>query len=200
MLKNNLSVYCIKYAESVLSENMIFDGGSAENKIPISFAIYLIKSGDKNILVDVGCNTMPGFYMEKFYSPIFVLRKTGLSADDITDVIITHSHHDHIEAVKHFKKAVIHITETEYINGKNYIPDNFNVNVLSGEYNIVPQVKVIECGGHSIGSSIVEIKMQDTIHILAGDECYTNANLEKKICTGSFYTYPQMRKQPQREI
>ena len=29
--------------------------------------------------------------------------------------------------------------------------------------------------------------MQDTIHILAGDECYTNVNIDKKICTGTFY-------------
>lgn len=100
MVKKKLSVYCIKYAESVLSENMIFDGGCAEKYIPISFAIYLIKIGDRNIIVDAGCDTMPGFDMKNFCSPAFVLRQVGLCTNDITDVIITHSHHDHNEIIK----------------------------------------------------------------------------------------------------
>jgi len=184
---NTLSVYCIKYAESDLLEDMVFDGGSNKNHIPISFAIYLIKCGDRNILVDAGCDTMPGFKMRKYYSPVFVLRQVGLSANEITDVIITHAHHDHIEAIKHFKNAIVHITEEEYLNGKKYIPDNTTVNVFEQEYQIMPQVKIIKCGGHSVGSAIVEIVGNDTTHILSGDECYTNANIDKKLCTGSFF-------------
>lgn len=187
MLENKLSAYCLKYAESVLSENMVFDGGSKDIQIPISFAIYLIKIGHRNILVDAGCNTMPEFEMRKFYSPVFVLRQTDLSAEDITDVIITHAHHDHIEAVKYFENAVIHISRTEYESGKKYIPDNFKLNIFKDKCIINSQVKIIEWGGHSAGSSIVEIKIGDIIHILAGDECYTNANIENKICTGTFY-------------
>ena len=49
------------------------------------------------------------------------------------------------------------------------------------------KIKIIEWGGHSIGSSIVEINTGNAIHIFAGDECYINANIENKICTGSFY-------------
>ena len=187
MTEKELKIYCIKYAESVLPESMFFDGGNTEKTIPISFAVYLIKTGDKNILVDAGCDTMPGFDMKKFYSPAFVLRQSGLLADDITDVIITHSHHDHIEAVKHFRNATIHISKSEYKNGRKYIPEGFNVSTFEKEYCFSPQIKVVECGGHSIGSAIVEIKTDDFIHIFAGDECYTNVNIEKGICTGSYF-------------
>lgn len=120
MSNNNLSVYCLKYAESMLPESMVFDGGNLTKQIPITFSVYLIKTEDKNILVDVGCDTMPGFVMKRYYSPAFLLRKIELSAEDITDVIITHSHHDHIEAVKHFRNAVIHISKSEYENAGNY--------------------------------------------------------------------------------
>lgn len=187
MIESNLSVYCLKYAESVLSENMILDGGCAEKYIPISFGIYLIKIEDRNILVDAGCNTMPDFDMKHFYSPAFVLRYADICAKDITDVIITHAHHDHIEAIKYFRNATIHITEKEFETGKGYIPDEFKVNIFSGEYNVTPRINVIEVGGHSSGSSIVEIKTEDCIHILAGDECYTNANIANGICTGSYF-------------
>ncbi len=182
----SIKVYCIKYAESNLPESMVFDGGSTEKHIPISFAVYLIKCGDKNILIDAGCDTLTSFKMEKFYSPAFVLRQFGLSSNEITDVIITHSHRDHIEAVKHFNNAVIHISNLEYENGKKYIPDNFKTSRFENSFFLTPEIKVIKFDGHSKGSAIVEIKLKDTIHIFAGDECYTNANIENKICTGAF--------------
>lgn len=186
MENSSLSLYCLKYAESVLPEIMAFKGGSKEKQIPISFAFYLIKTKDKNILVDVGCDTMPDFDMKKFYSPAFVLRQFGLSAEDITDVIITHAHHDHIEAINYFKNAVVHISSSEYEDGKKYIPDNMPVNIFKENYIIDRQIKIIKWGGHSVGSAIVEITAKDAIHILAGDECYINDCLTNKIPTGTY--------------
>lgn len=186
-LEPSVSLYCLKYAESVLSENMAFFDGAKEKMIPISFAIYLINTEDKNILVDAGCDTMPGFDMKKYYSPAFVLRQAGFSADEITDVIITHAHHDHIEALKHFKNAIVYITEGEYSNKKNYISNDITVNVFKDENIINQQIKVIKCGGHSVGSAIVEITSGDEIHILAGDECYVNECLTRKTPTGTYH-------------
>lgn len=188
---NECVLYSLKYAESLLAENLIFDGGNSENQIPISFAIYLIKNGDRNILVDTGCNNITGFKMNKFYSPAFVLRQVGLSAEDITDVIITHAHHDHIEAVNYFNNATVYISQQEYEIGKHYISDNIKVNVFENEYIINPQINIIEWCGHTKGSAIVEIKTDSLTHIIAGDECYTNENVDKKICTGLFFDKEQ---------
>lgn len=45
MLENKLSVYCVKYAESILSENMVYDGGSKDKQIPIiEYAVSQIGS------------------------------------------------------------------------------------------------------------------------------------------------------------
>ncbi len=178
-------VYCLKYAESVLTENMVFFGGSKEKEIPISFAIYLIKTEDKNILIDSGCDTMPGFVMKDFYSPAIVLNQAGLSAKEITDVILTHAHHDHIEAINHFTNAVVHITTEAYSKGKKYISEKMQVHIFDEEYIIDPQIKVIKVGGHTTGSAIVEMTCGDITHVFAGDECYTNDNIIKKIPTGS---------------
>lgn len=182
-----MKIDCLKYAQSVLPESMVFDGGSAKTKIPISFAIYLIQMGDRKILIDAGCDTMPGFQMEDFSFPAAILGQIGIACEEITDVIITHAHHDHIEAVKHFQNAVVHITKTEYDAGKQYIPQCMNVNIFCEEMVIAPQLKVIEWGGHEKGSAIVEVKTEGKTHIFAGDECYTNANIRNKRCTGAFY-------------
>ena len=182
---NNISLYCLKYAETTLPESMIFNGGEKSKKLPITFSVYLIKLNDRNILVDAGCDTMPGFVMKEHYSPSFAVREADITADEITDVIITHSHHDHIEAIKHFKNAVVHITKSEYERGKRFIPDGFTVSAFENELELTPQIKIIEWGGHSYGSSVVEIKTDTVTHVLAGDECYTSWNIQNKIGTGA---------------
>ncbi len=185
MTENKIQVYCLKYAESVFAENFIFEGGNPDKFAPISFCIYLIKSNEKYILVDAGCDTITGFKMKGFYSPAFVLRQIGFCADDITDVVITHADFDHIEAVRHFKNAIVHISKDEYERGKKYLSENKKINIFENEYDLDSQIKIIVCGGHSKGSSIVQIITDDLIHILAGDECYTSENIIKKIPTGS---------------
>lgn len=180
-----MEILPLKYAESTLPESMIFSGSTSDKKYNIVFLIYLIKNGDRLILVDAGCETMPGFVMRDFIGPVAALRNIGISADEITDVIITHSHHDHIECVKYFKNATIHIQKDEYELGKSYIPEGFNANLFSEEFIICEVIKIIKIGGHSPGSCIVEIKADDKLYVISGDECYLRKCLTDKIPTGS---------------
>lgn len=192
-MKKDLSLYCLKYAESVLPESMVFCGGNSDKNLPISFAVYLIKTENRNILVDAGCDTMPGFDMKKFYSPSFVLREVGLNSDDITDVVITHAHHDHIEGIKHFRNATVHITKEEYEGGKKYIMENAKINIIDNEYKIADEIKMLKIGGHSAGSAIVEIAYNNIIYVIAGDECYSDKCITQKITTGAYYNFDKSR-------
>lgn len=175
----------IEYAKSVLPENMIFSGGDKEKNHEIVFKIYLIKNKDKLILVDAGCETMPGFVMRDFTGPLKALENINILPSQITDVVITHSHHDHIECVKYFENAVIHIQKDEYESGKRYIPDNFTVNTFQNEYTVCENIKIVKIGGHSIGSCVVEIKEDNKTYVISGDECYLKECLVNKIPTGS---------------
>ena len=120
----------IEYGKSVLPESMIFQNG-AENKFrPIVFMIYLIKAENRLILADAGCVPMPGFDMHNFIGPIKALEKLNIAPSDITDVIITHAHHDHIECVKYFENARIYIQCDEYESGKNYFAASADVRLF----------------------------------------------------------------------
>ena len=180
-----MKVIPVKYAESVLPKSMIFKNGDEHKVRPISFKVYLIETEGHTILVDAGCETMPGFDMRNFIGPIKALESINVRSEDITDVIITHSHHDHIECVKYFNKAIIHIEREEYKPGEEYIPDNFKVNIFNDEFTICENVRIIKIGGHSAGSCIVEVKKDNVTYIISGDECYLRECLEKKIPTGS---------------
>ena len=181
------SVTAIKYGESFLSESAVFQGGASNKYLPISFIIYLIKTDSHTILVAAGCDTMPGFEMKNYYRPVDVLAKHGVSAEEITDVVITHAHHDHIEAVHYFKNAIIYIQQEEYDQGKKYIPEDFAVNCFSDSFMVDDCVNIIKIGGHSIGSSIVTFEKDGKEHVIVGDECYKRVCLERKIPTGSSY-------------
>ena len=180
-----LEIIPIEYGKSVLPESMIFQGGAEDKFRPIVFMVYLIKTENKQILVDAGCETMPGFDMRDFIGPVKALEKMNIKPEDITDVIITHAHHDHIECVSRFKNAVIYIQRDEYESGKGYFAEGMSINLFSDEVQICSCVKAVKIGGHSMGSCIVEITDDDNKYVIAGDECYLRECLDKKIPTGS---------------
>ena len=184
--REELALYCVKYGESVLPENTVFPDGREDRSVPITFCIYCIRTAGRNILVDAGCDTMPGFVMKDFRSPALALQDIGVLAEEVTDVVITHAHHDHIEALKHFCNAAVHISKAAWEKGKKYIPEDFSVALFEKEHQLAPQIRVLEWGGHAKGSSIVEVTFGEMIHVLAGDECYTAANIQQKRPTGTF--------------
>ena len=180
-----MKIIALKYGESVFEEMHIFKGGSPEVLLPISFVFYLIETGDKKILVDVGCDDGAGFEMSIFQKPVHILENYGLAATDITDVVITHAHHDHIAAIQPYCNATIHIQETEYQYGKDYIPATSNVHRFEDEFLLTSNIIIKKIGGHTDGSSIVLCHTKDRDYVLCGDECYIKACLDKQIPTGS---------------
>ena len=188
-----LEIIPIEYGKSVLPESMIFQGGAGNIVRPIVFMIYLVKTQNRLILADAGCVTMPGFDMSDYVGPIEALKKLDICPEDITDVIITHAHHDHIECVSSFKNALIYIQSDEYESGKHYFAEGMNVKLFDDEAQICPNVKAVKIGGHSKGSCIVEITDDEKKYIIAGDECYLRECLDKKIATGSSYCLDKSR-------
>lgn len=182
-----LEIIPIEYGKSVLPASMIFQGGAEDKFHPIVFMIYLIKTQNRLILADAGCETMPGFDMHDFIGPVKALEKLDIKPEDITDVIITHAHHDHIECVSKFKNAVIYIQRDEYESGKGYFAEDMNRKLFDNEMQICSGVKAVKIGGHSKGSCIVEITDNGKKYIIAGDECYLRECLDKRIPTGTSY-------------
>ena len=172
----------IKYADSRLPDRMAFAGGRGDCFHPIVFVIYCIRVGQRLILVDPGCDALPGFEMKNFIAPVEALAQKGITPDSVTDIIITHAHHDHIDAVRHFPGSVIHIQKEEYAAGRQYIPHTYPVD----EHTVVADcVNVLRIGGHTCGSSIVTLSSSESTWVLCGDECYLRANLERSIPIGT---------------
>ncbi len=175
----------IHYGDTTLPESSILPGGDPHRAVPIIFSVFLVQTEKKRILVDAGCETMPGFVMHNFTTPMAVLREHGVAAEEITDVVITHAHHDHVECVKYFPRATVHIQEDEYRIGSEYLKENTIVRPFAESVVVDEGVTAIRVGGHSVGSCVVECEWNGRIHVLCGDECYTFSNLKQRIPTAS---------------
>ena len=175
----------VRYARSTLEESNVLAGGDPEKKLPISFVMYDITVDGRHILVDPGCDTMPGFAMEDYVLPLDALKQVGITPDMVSDVIITHAHHDHIDCVRNFPNSVIHIQQEEALAGKKYLENNRRVEPFEESVTVAGCVRVRKIGGHSVGSCVVELDREGLTWVIAGDECYSYDCLNRQIPTGS---------------
>lgn len=173
------------YGRTTLPESWVFAGGDRETKLPIILSVFLIVTERKRILVDAGCETMPGFELRDFRTPMEALRDLGVAPESITDLVLTHAHHDHIECAKYFSNAVVYIQEKEAAAGGKYLQECKKVQTFDQRLVIDDGVVAVCIGGHAKGSSVVECSLQDEVIVLAGDECYTSYNLNHRVPTAS---------------
>ena len=175
----------IKYADSLLPESWVFDGGDKQKMLPIIFSAFLVIADGRRILVDAGCEAMPGFAMQNHITPMAALQQHGYDVTDITDVVITHADHDHIECVKYFPHAAVHIQRDELERGREYLKDNADVRPFDNAYLLTDGLIIRKIGGHTVGSSVVECYKDGTIYVLCGDECYSRYNLTNRMPTAT---------------
>lgn len=85
--------------------------------IETNFNAFLIKSGGKNILIDAGAGTLFGPVAGNLSK---ALAEIGVMNDDISNIVATHLHPDHIGGMiseagnKVFENAALTLTQGEY--------------------------------------------------------------------------------------
>ncbi len=182
----------------------LLTGADKTRRIDLQMMIWLIKSPGKNILVDTGCyheNVVKGKGIQNLIKASDAIAKLGLSATDITDVIITHMHWDHADGMDLFPNAKIWIQKDEYsyytgaawqAGGKSggIEPDDVltlvklntahKVNLVDGDdREIIDGIKVYTGGRHTYASQYVSVRTASGTVVIASDNMYLYENLEK---------------------
>lgn len=171
--------------------------------MPLSFFIWLLRSGNRVIAVDTGFAEAEAAARgrETLLSVETALTALGVARDQVEDVILTHLHWDHAGRHDLFPMARVHVQahEMAYCTGpcmchaalrKPYDPASVaalvkrvhagHVQFHNGTAEIAPGVHVHLVGGHTRGLQIVTVETRRGRLVLASDAVhyYANAELE----------------------
>lgn len=105
------------------------------NRIQLTTRLLLIQNGDKNILIDTGIGDYHGKKFDERFAVVSeasplerAFEKVGLTADKITDLIVSHLHFDHVGGIGKLennilvpvmKNAILHLHQAHYEYSQN---------------------------------------------------------------------------------
>jgi glyoxylase-like metal-dependent hydrolase (beta-lactamase superfamily II) len=118
--QNVYEVYAIEYAKdssrTPLSDVAI--GAQSKDSVTFSYYVWYLKGDNgRRILVDTGFlddSTRATESFSYYQRPDRALERINVNADDITDVIITHPHWDHIDGLDLFAKATVWMQKNDF--------------------------------------------------------------------------------------
>jgi glyoxylase-like metal-dependent hydrolase (beta-lactamase superfamily II) len=158
------------------------------DNIPSPFIAMLLQSGDKKILIDTGIGFSDKPVSFRGNTLVFkgglnrLLDQENIKKDEITDVVITHFHPDHVGGIfgddsqLNFPNATFHVHETEWnywhsaesdhqpelfkiFIEKNIKPlKKVNLQIFNGEHaDLAPGIRALEAFGHTPGHITLDI-------------------------------------------
>lgn len=170
------------------------------NPVEMSVDAFLFEMDDKLVLVDTGAGEMfgPGVGGKLLKS----LQAAGFNADDVTDILLTHAHSDHIGGLIHngkivFPNAVVHVGKPDidfFMDRKNAEKSGYNVQFFDQAiqalkpYNdagkidtfdktteILPGVTASLHPGHTPGSAFYTLESKGQALTFVGDIIHVQA-------------------------
>ena len=177
------------------------------NRIRLSTRHLLLESENKKMIIDTGMGDKWDNKLKKIYavdeklSMKSALKKKGLKAEDITDVIITHLHFDHTggsTVLKNKKLEPAFPNAKYYVQKQNYnwavkpsdrdkgsyLKENFiplfEEGVLSftiGNAKLDDEIEFIVINGHTFGQQMVKISNGSETFLFCGDLIPTSSHI-----------------------
>lgn len=166
-------VYALKIEESgtTLAKDIAV-GATAKDSVRGCYMFWYLK-GDagRNILVDTGYLD-PAEGSRKFVRPDSALLRINVSPADITDVIITHPHHDHIGGISLFTKAKFWMQKEDY---DYFVGEAWQEKGFARGFNKTDL------------RNLVEINLQGRLKLVKGDSLEIIPGI--RVFTGSKHTF-----------
>jgi len=199
-------VYAVRFAHVSYPVASLVRGAEKGRTIDIAFTIWVMRAPGRVVLLDAG------FYRDTFLArwkprdfvrPSDALRRgLGIEPDQVTDIVISHTHWDHADGADLFPRATIWIQKEEYDyyigpqgevlhtggvdadDAKMFaaLKDAARVRLIDGDAKeILPGISVFTGGKHTYASQYVGVRTSSGTIVLASDNAYLYENLEKRL-------------------
>lgn len=162
---------------------------------------WLLKGENgKNILVDAGYIDTSHSESKNTVRPDLLLQRINISPTDVTDIIMTHPHWDHIGGIVLFPKAKVWMNKDDYnyFIGRNWQKDGHSrgyrdydipkiveinqqgrLNLVEGDnIEIMPGIRVFIGSKHSFENQYLLVNSKKNKILIASDAIWYYYNLE----------------------
>jgi glyoxylase-like metal-dependent hydrolase (beta-lactamase superfamily II) len=172
-----------------------------DGMLPIEMGGFLVRSGERLVLVDTGIG--PHAAPERTGMFMRNLAALGVPPSEITDVVLTHLHFDHLGWATDGERRLFdeatyrcHEADWEFFMGTNPFDDSQAVSLLGGrtssellppildrletwreDRTILPGIDVRSAPGHTPGSTVIVISSGTERAMLLGDVVHCPAEL-----------------------
>jgi glyoxylase-like metal-dependent hydrolase (beta-lactamase superfamily II) len=182
-------------------------GADRARTLDIPCMVWLLKgSNGRTVLID------SGFYRQKFLdqwkprefrTPAAAVQAAGVAPEQVTDIIISHAHWDHVDGADLFPKATIWIQRDEYryYTGEAWQARNTHGGVdeddmtallkinMAGrmkfidgdDQEVLPGIRAYTGGKHTWASQFVTVKIDAGTAVFTSDNVYLYENIEKHV-------------------
>jgi glyoxylase-like metal-dependent hydrolase (beta-lactamase superfamily II) len=205
------SILAIRYADS--PGDSVADlvvGAPKDEKIDTIYAVWLIQGGGRNILFDSGFHRDRWFKewpVKNYLRPDEAVKLAGVQPEQVTDIVISHAHWDHMGGIDLFPKAVVWIQKEEfrYYTGEAWQtgghhggidPDDVQqlvrlntegrLRLVDGDnVELFPGIRAYTGGHHTYASQYLRVD-GDPPFVLASDNAYLYRNLQTHMASATF--------------
>lgn len=195
-------IFALRQGVSEKAKKRLFvDTAKKNERFKISFSFWLIQGNEKNILVDTGFTNPKKIQQWKitgYSDPVALLAKLDLTPVDITDIIITHRHWDHIGGLHLFDNARVFMNEGEFNDAlKKYkkrdkkifkallkASEEERLIFTSGLQTVMPGITIVRQGAHTRRFQFVVVNNLNGVWALASDEGPMYENYKFKRASG----------------
>ena len=187
-------------------------GAPKDEKTDIAMVVWLIRGGGHNVLFDSGFHRevwLKTFPTAEYLRPDEAVKLAGVPPDEVTDIIISHAHWDHMGGIDLFPKATVWIQKQEfaYYTGEAWQPGGKHggidpddvkalvqlntegrLRLVDGDSNgveILPGIRAYTGARHTFASQYIRVE-GDASYVLASDNCYLYRNLAEHKASATF--------------
>ncbi len=170
---DDYEVYAIKYIEGYnFPATEVAVGAKPGDSVSVCDMYWLLRnSKGRNIMVDAGYIDTSAQIKDHYVRPDLMLSKLNLTAEDISDIILTHPHSDHAGGLILFPKAKVWMQKKdyEYFVGAAWQENGFSQGFSKNDVH-----------------ELVEINLQGRLKLVDGDDLEIIPGI--KVYTGSTHT------------
>ena len=205
------SIQAIRYGNSPgVPVSALVMGAPKDEKVDIAFVIWLIRGGGHNVLFDSGFHReqwFKFFMVTDFLRPDEAVKLAGVKPEEVTDIMISHAHWDHMGGIDLFPKATVWIQKEEfrYYTGEAWqaggqhggidaedvqqltkLNTEGRLRLVDGDnVEILPGIRLYTGARHTYASEYVRVEGSPTF-VLASDNCYLYRNLAEHRASATF--------------